>query len=83
MARFVRNFEGAFIVTGHPYSRADLLYEFAMYLNSFTSKSAVSSQICKHVYEHLPIAKEILARHGRLRGLVKAFPYLQLDGGIH
>ena len=59
---------------------ATIAYEFGKYLSSFPSKSALSSQACKHVYANYPSAREILARHGRLRGLVKSCPYLQLDG---
>eukprot|EP00795_Rhopilema_esculentum_P009060 gene9060-16708_t len=40
-------------------------------------------QACKFVYEHFPAAREVLARNGRLRGLVKSCPYLQLEGGLH
>eukprot|EP00794_Sanderia_malayensis_P002801 gene2801-biopygen2307 len=143
VSRFVQNFDGPFVVTGHPYNRSDLLtlrnittgqdfprpvniekiaavpdpessdlrppadaiaepsqptspqtsipipdlalvaYEFGKYLNSLPSKSAISSQACKFVYEHLPAARQLLATHGRLRGFVEAFPYLQLDGGTH
>ena len=38
---------------------------------------------CKYIYDRFPEAQHLLATHGRLRGLVNAFPYLQLDGGIH
>ena len=144
-SRFIRNFDGPFVVTGHPYNRSDLLtlrniltgdsvprpvniekvvvvpdpetgdlripndailepetesvdqgiirsanpdlvtvaHEFGKYLESLPSKSAVSSQACKHVYEQFPASREILARHGKLRGLVKSCPYLQLEGGMH
>ena len=58
-------------------------HEFGKYLNSLPSKSAISSQACKFVYERIPAARQLLASHGKLRGLVKAFPYLQLDGGTH
>ena len=60
---------------------AVVAYEFGKYLRALPSKSAISSQACKFIYERFPAARELLARHGRLRGLVKAFPYLQLDGG--
>ena len=141
--RFIRNFEGPFLVTGHPYNRSDLLnlrntitgqdiprpvnvekvvvvpeqfpddirildnaitepqpvphhvmqragnpdlanvaHEFGKYLETLPNKSAVSSQACKFVYEHFPAAREILARHGKLGGLVKSCNYLQLEGGM-
>ena len=142
-SRFIRNFDGPYIVTGHPFDRSDLLtlrnavtnedlprpvniekvvvvpepettdlrlpsdaivepetdlapqtinrhpnpdlvtvaFEFGKYLESQPSKSAVSSQACKFVYERNPSAREILARHGKLRGLIKSCPYLHLEGG--
>ena len=58
-------------------------FEIGKYLETLPNKSAVSSQACKFVYEHFPAAREILARHGRLRGLVKSCPYLQIEGGMH
>ena len=57
--------------------------EFANYLNSLPSKSAISSQACKFIYDRIPAARQLLATHGKLRGLVQKFPFLQLDGGIH
>ena len=145
VSRFIRNYDGPYLVTGHPYQRSDLLhlrkvdtgenlprpvniekvvvapefasadlrppdeilvapdigpnaeqghanpnadlvsvaFEFGKYLESLPNKSAVSSQACKFVYEHFPAAREILARHGRLKGLVKSCPYLHLEGGLH
>ena len=56
--------------------------EFGKYLQSLPNKSTVSSQACKYVYEHFPASREILARHGKLKGLVKSCPYLQMDGSI-
>ena len=57
--------------------------EFGKYLRSLPSKSAISSQACKFIYEHFPAARQLLATHGKLRGLVRQFPYLQLAGGAH
>ena len=51
--------------------------EFGKYLHSFPSKSC---KACKFVYQSYPSAQEILSRHGKLRGLLKVCPYLQLDG---
>ena len=67
----------------HRTALAVVAHEFGKYLNSLPSKSAISSQACKFIYERFPAAQELLARHGRLRGLIKAFPYLQMDGGTH
>ena len=55
-------------------------FQFGKFLQSLPSKSATASQTCKSVYESYPSSREILARHGRLCGLVKTCPYLQLDG---
>ena len=145
VSRFVRNYDGPFIVTGHPKNRSDLLTlrnvatgqdfprpvniekvvvvpdiepgellppkdpchepprpvrpqlshsanipelasiakEFGKYLNSLPSKSGISSQVCKFIYDRFPASRYLLATNGKLRGLVKAFPYLQLEGGTH
>ena len=42
---------------------------FGKFLQSLPSKSATASQGCKFVYDHFPSSREILTRHGRLRGL--------------
>ena len=145
--RFLRNFDGSYLVTGHPTDRNDLLtlknlstgtvlehpfniekvvvvpqpetndlqppndaiietnnevpvqpptaqvlinpelrqvaYEFAKYLLSLPNKTATASQACKHIYLHCPSSREILLRHGKLKGLVKACPYLQMEGAPH
>ena len=76
----------ALLPASDPAAMPDLaLYtvEFGNYLNSLSSKPAISSQACKFVYEHLVAARQLLASQGKLLGLVKAFPYLQLDGGAH
>ena len=57
--------------------------EFGKYLRSLPSNSAISSQASKFIYEHFPAARQLLATHGKLRGLVRQFPYLQLAGGAH
>ena len=141
--RFIRNFDGPYLVTGHPYGRSDLLtlrhmasckdlshptniekvvvipepelddlqppndaviemevdtsecsapvvtanadlnhvaQEFGRYLDSLHFKTSSASQTCKYVYEHYPASREILTRHGRLKGLIKSCPFLQMDG---
>ena len=57
--------------------------EFGKYLNSLPSKSGISLQVCKFIYDRFLVSLQLLATHGKLRGLVKVFPYLQLEGGIH
>ena len=54
--------------------------EFGKYLDSLPSKTSSASKACKYVYEHYPASREILARHGRLKGLIKSCPFLQMDG---
>ena len=54
-------------------------FEFGKYLHSFPSKPSTTSQACKFVYQSYLSAREILSRHGKLRGLLKVSPYLQLD----
>ena len=58
---------------------SQVAYEFGKYLSSLPNKTATASQACKQVYLNYPSAREILSRHGKLRGLVKACPYLQVD----
>ena len=58
-------------------------YEFAKYLLSLPNKPATASQACKHVYLHFPSSREILLCHGKLKGLVKACPYLHIEGAPH
>ena len=138
--RFIRNFDGPYLVTGHPYGRSNLLtlrhvasgkdlphpikivvtpepesddlqppndagiemkvdtpdcttpvatansdlnqvaQDFGKYLASLPSKTSSASQACKYVYEKYPASREIFARHGRLKGLIKSYPFLQMDG---
>ena len=59
---------------------SQVAYELGQYLSSLPNKTATASQACKHVYLHLTPARKILARHGKLRGLVKSCPYLQMNG---
>ena len=62
---------------------SQVAYEFGKYLSSLPNKTATASQACKQVYLNYPSAREIISRHGKLRGLVKACPYLQMDGESH
>ena len=62
---------------------SQVAYEFGKYLSSLPNKTATASQACKQVYMTYPSAREILTRHGKLRGLVKSCPYLQMDGAAH
>ena len=62
---------------------AEVAFRLGQYLNSTPSKSSVASQACKFLYESYPPSREILAKHGRLRGLVKSCSYLHLEGASH
>ena len=62
---------------------SQVAYEFGKYLSSLPNKTATASQACKQVYMSYPSAREILTRHGKLHGLVKSCPYLQMDGAAH
>ena len=62
---------------------SQVAYEFGKYLSSLPNKTATASQACKQVYMTYPSAREIVTRHGKLRGLVKPCPYLQMDGAAH
>ena len=62
---------------------SQVAYEFGKYLSSLPNKTATASQACKQVYINYLSAREILSRHGKLRGLVKACSYLQMDGESH
>ena len=74
------------ILTNQLFTLSDLkdvmqvAFEFGKYLRSLPSKSSTASQACKFVYQSYPPARETLSRHGKLRGLLKVCPYLQLDG---
>ena len=54
--------------------------EFGKYLHSLPSKTSSASQACKYAYEKYPATREILARHGKLKGLIKSCPFLQMEG---
>ena len=62
---------------------SQVAYEFGKYLSSLPNKTATASQAGKQVYMTYPSAREILTRHGKLHGLVKSCPYLQMDGATH
>ena len=47
---------------------SQVAYEFDKYLSLLPNKSATASQACKQVYMTYPSAREILTRHGKLRG---------------
>ena len=55
-------------------------HAFGKYLKSLPSKSSTVSRACKFVYQQYPPSREILPRHGRLKGLVKFCHFLQMDG---
>ena len=66
-----------------PSDLVQVAYQFGKYLCNLPWHTATASVACKHVYELYPSAREILNRHGKLRGLTKDCPYLQLHGASH
>ena len=52
---------------------SQVAYEFGKYLSSLPNKTATASQACKQVYLNYLSARQILSRHGKLRGLVNSF----------
>ena len=62
---------------------AAVAFHFGEYLLQCSHHTSVVSEACKFVYKKYPPARDILSRHGRLRGLVASCPYLFLSGGAH
>ena len=54
---------------------------FGQYLSSLSKPQCYASEACKAVYQRLPDARDILNRHGKLKGLVTKCPFLSLKGG--
>ena len=44
------------------------------------NNSAPSSEACKYIYSVMPESREILSKHGKLKGLIKICPYLSMKG---
>ena len=62
---------------------AKVALAFGQYLDSLSKPQCYASEASKAVYRNLPEAKDILNRHGKLKGLVTKCPYLSLKGGPH
>ncbi|KAL9967459.1 hypothetical protein ACROYT_G025681 [Oculina patagonica] len=56
---------------------------FGQYLSTLSKPQCYASEACKVVYQSLPEARDILNRHGKLKGLVSNCPYLSLQGRPH
>jgi hypothetical protein len=56
-------------------------HAIANYLKDQPNHKAYSSEACKAIYKQLPEAREIIARLGKLCGIVTKCPYLSLEGG--
>ncbi|KAL9962054.1 hypothetical protein ACROYT_G031119 [Oculina patagonica] len=56
---------------------------FGQYLSTLSKPQCYASEACKVVYQSLPEARDILNRHGKLKGLVSKCSYLSLQGGPH
>ena len=53
------------------------------YVSSLSKPQCYASEVCKAVYQSLPCDRDILTRHGNLKGLVTKCPFLALKGGPH
>ena len=62
---------------------AKVAFAFAQYLSTLPKPQCYASEACKFVYQNLQDARDILSRHGKLKGLVAKCPYLSLNGGPH
>ena len=62
---------------------ATVAFHFGEYLLQCSHHTSVVSKGCKFVYNKYLPARDILSRHGRLRGLAPSCPYLFLSGGAH
>ena len=55
-------------------------FYFGKYLLTQKNNCAPSSEACKYVYSIMTESREILSKHGKLKGLVKICPYLGMKG---
>ena len=62
---------------------AKVAFAFGQYLSTLPNSQCYASEACKFVYQNLQDARDILNRHGKLKGLVAKCPYLSLNGGPH
>ena len=62
---------------------AKVAFAFGQYLRTLPKPQCYASEACKVVYQSFPDARDILNRHGKLKGLVAKCPYLSLNGGPH
>ena len=62
---------------------AKVAFAFGQYLSTLPKSQCYASEACKFVYQNLQDARDILSRHGKLKGLVAKCPYLSLNGGPH
>ena len=64
-------------------AQAKVAFAFGQYLSTLPKPKCYASEACKFVYQNLQDARDILSRHGKLKGLVAKCPYLSLNGGPH
>ena len=62
---------------------AKVAFAIGKFLRALTKPQCYASEACKFVYQNLSDARDILNRHGKLKGLVAKCPYLSLSGGPH
>ena len=62
---------------------ATAAFHFGEYLLQCSNHTSVVSEACQFVYKKYPPARDILSRHGHLRGLVASSSYLFFSGAAH
>ena len=62
---------------------AKVAFAFGQHLRTLPKPQCYASEAYKVVYQNFPDARDILNRHGKLKGLVAKCPYLTLNGGPH
>ena len=60
-----------------------IAFAFAKYLISLPQAPCYASEACKAVSNSFPEARDILNRHGKLKGIVSQRSHLSLRGGPH
>ena len=67
---------------GNDQELAMVCYEIAKYLFQKPNNTAPVSETCKYIYNLLPYARDLIAKCGKLDGIVQRCSYLHLVKGI-